>query len=84
MISSEQVLAEIEQQVHVAKQASTEQTRREAISAVRSLCNVVLNDHAPSQPVPVVHSSVQAPTPVTFGEQPLQEADANGESLFDF
>ncbi|AXI01062.1 hypothetical protein DV702_15855 [Sporosarcina sp. PTS2304] len=86
MISSDQVLLEIEQQLHHAKQTRNEQSRREAIAAVRSLCNVLLSEEAPSQPVPIQLSSPQAsaPTPMTFGERPLQEADANGESLFDF
>lgn len=84
MISSDQLLNEIEKQLALAKQAPNEQGKREAISAVRALCNVMLNDSsaaiAPSAP-----RAIQLQQPVTsLGEKPLQEADANGESLFDF
>lgn len=83
MISSDQLLKEIEQQVALAKQAPNEQTKREAVAAVRALCNVMLSDSptfTPSAP-----KAIQLQQPVTsLNEQPLQEADANGESLFDF
>ncbi len=87
MITAQQLLGEIEQQVRLAKQAGDEAAQREAIYAVRTLCNLMLNDDkssAPSIPQPMQLSSVHA-TPVTsLNEQPLREADANGESLFDF
>ncbi|WP_301107257.1 DUF5327 family protein [Sporosarcina sp.] len=84
MISSDQLLKEIEQQLALAKRAPNEQVKREALSAVRALCNVMLSDSkaaiAPSAP-----RAIQLQQPVTsLNEQPLQEADANGESLFDF
>ncbi|ARD48731.1 YwdI family protein [Sporosarcina sp. P33] len=86
MITAEQLLGEIEQQVHLAKQAQDDTSRREAIYAVRTLCNLMLND-APaaklvSQPAQV--RSVQTALVTSLNEQPLREADANGESLFDF
>lgn len=94
MISSEQLLLEMERQVSLAKQAANEQERREAVSAVRSLCNVLLNDTAkpPLSPAfPNVQqlaspstAALQAQPVVSLNEQPLQEEDANGESLFDF
>ncbi|PIC98046.1 YwdI family protein [Sporosarcina sp. P29] len=87
MITVTQLLSEIEQQVRLAKQTQDEAAQREAIYAVRTLCNVMLNDEIPSTPsIPqaMQMSSVHA-TPITsLNEQPLQEADANGESLFDF
>ncbi|WP_158232218.1 YwdI family protein [Sporosarcina sp. P20a] len=87
MITAAQLLGEIEQQVRLAKQTQDEAARREAIYAVRTLCNVMLNDERPSTtsiPQAMQMSSVHA-TPITsLNEQPLQEADANGESLFDF
>ncbi|PID05322.1 MULTISPECIES: YwdI family protein [unclassified Sporosarcina] len=87
MITVTQLLSEIEQQVRLAKQTQDEAAQREAIYAVRTLCNVMLNDERPSTPsIPqaMQMSSVHA-TPITsLNEQPLQEADANGESLFDF
>lgn len=87
MITVTQLLSEIEQQVRLAKQTQDEAAQREAIYAVRTLCNVMLNDERPSTPsIPqaMQMSSVHA-TPITsLNEQSLQEADANGESLFDF
>lgn len=94
MISPEQLLLEMERQVSLAKQAANEQERREAVSAVRSLCNVLLNDSAKpplSSGYPKVQqlasanpAPIQAQPVVSLNEQPLQEEDANGESLFDF
>ncbi len=87
MITAQQLLGEIEQQVRLAKQAQDESTQREAIYAVRTLCNLMLADErpsAPSIPQPVQLSSVHAAPVTSLNEQPLREADANGESLFDF
>ncbi|EGQ26599.1 hypothetical protein HMPREF9372_1402 [Sporosarcina newyorkensis 2681] len=92
MISSDQLLKEMEQQVRLAKQAENEQTRREAVYAVRALCNVLLSDNAPavSTPAMAIHAASFGGAPSTpkmistLQEQPLREEDANGESLFDF
>ncbi|WP_153730315.1 YwdI family protein [Sporosarcina obsidiansis] len=92
MISSEQLLVEIEQQVRLARHAANEQTRREAVSAVRALCNVMLSNsatetgkltfqHKPNN-LPQ-HASIGKPV-TSLQEQPMREEDANGESLFDF
>lgn len=87
MITTEQLLAEIERQVEVARKATNEQSRREALTAVRSLCNVVLNDEsaAPVQreeAMPIARPVSQYQP--SMQEQPLVESGANGESLFDF
>ncbi|MBY0221191.1 YwdI family protein [Mammaliicoccus sciuri] len=90
MISSDQLLKEMEQQVRLAKHAANEQTRREAVYAVRALCNVLLSDNAsaintPSIPVASFDSAPSTTKMIsTLQEQPLREEDANGESLFDF
>lgn len=87
MISTQQLLGEIEQQVRVAKQAGDESAQRQAIYAVRTLCDLMLADDtpsAPSIPQPIQLSSVHAAPVTSLNEQPLREADANGESLFDF
>lgn len=88
MITVAQLLGEIEQQVQVAKQTRDEAAQREAIYAVRTLCNLMLDDErpaaAPSFPQAVQLSSVHAAPVTSLNEQPLREADANGESLFDF
>ncbi|WP_153720794.1 YwdI family protein [Sporosarcina cascadiensis] len=82
MISSDQLLKEIERQIALAKQAQSEQVKREAVSAVRALCNVMLSD-SPAAIMPSAPQTIQQPV-ASLNEQPLQEADANGESLFDF
>ncbi|QFF97879.1 uracil-DNA glycosylase [Psychrobacillus glaciei] len=77
MISNEQILNQIEKQIHKAKMETNELATREAFAAIRALCDVVLDSTAsvnPIQSAPVI----SAP-PIT-----LKEADANGESLFDF
>ena len=87
MITAAQLLGEIEQQISVAKQTHNEATQREAIYAVRTLCNLLLNEErtsAPSIPQPVQLNSVHTAPITSLNEQPLREADANGESLFDF
>ena len=88
MITAAQLLGEIEQQVRLAKQTQDEAAQREAIYAVRTLCNLMLNDERPSTaqsiPQPVQLSSVQSVPVTSLNEQPLREADANVESLFDF
>ncbi|GKV67381.1 DUF5327 family protein [Sporosarcina sp. NCCP-2331] len=84
MISSDQLLKEIERQIALAKQAQSEQVKREAVSAVRALCNVMLSD-SPAAIMPSAPQTIQLQQPAaSLNEQPLQEADANGESLFDF
>ncbi|ARK22161.1 hypothetical protein CSV69_15875 [Sporosarcina sp. P26b] len=87
MITASKLLGEMEQQVRLAKQAQDEATQREAIYAVRTLCNLMLNEERPSEPsIPqsVQLSSVHAAPVTSLSEQPLHEPDANGESLFDF
>lgn len=87
MITAAQLFGEIEQQVRLAKQTQDEAAQREAIYAVRTLCNLMLDDERPSIssiPQPVQLSSVHAAPVTSLNEQPLREVDANGESLFDF
>ncbi|PID15211.1 hypothetical protein CSV63_08550 [Sporosarcina sp. P34] len=87
MITAAQMLGEMERQVRLAKQTQNEGARREAIYAVRTLCNLMLGDERPSVPsIPqVIQTSAVHATPITsLNEQPLREEDANGESLFDF
>ncbi|WP_144512065.1 YwdI family protein [Bacillus sp. FJAT-22090] len=81
MISSEQILTQIDKQLQQAKMAGNDQSKREALAAIRALCDVILDSAAPSQ-TPIVK---ELSTPV-LSTQPiaLKENDANGESLFDF
>lgn len=77
MISNEQILNQIEKQIHKAKMETNGQATREAFAAIRALCDVVLDSTtsvSPIQSAPVISAQ-----PIT-----LKENDANGESLFDF
>ena len=95
MISNHTVLSEIEKYVAQAKEATSELKQREQFAAIRALCDIALvnEGHAPheSQTPSVSRQLTQAITPVqttmparTIPTQKLQEADANGDSLFDF
>lgn len=84
MTVSEQVMKEIERQVSLAKQAGSGQAQREALYAVRALCNVMLQDEQYASPAQVSAAAPVRPAAAVLEEKPLQEEDANGESLFDF
>jgi hypothetical protein len=87
MISYERILAEMERQLSVAKQARDESAIREALSAIRSLCEVTLTGEVKTEQriVPKM-LSVQSETQSlsTLEGTLLEEEDANGGSLFDF
>ncbi|MFC4410722.1 YwdI family protein [Chungangia koreensis] len=74
------LLSEMEKQLAAAKTAGDEQMMREALSAIRSLCEVALS--AESHPGSLKLTAQQSP-PVLRHEK-LQEEDANGDSIFDF
>lgn len=84
MISNEQLLMQIDKQLQQAKITGNEQTKREALAAIRALCDLALETGTSpfSQATSVVQAVPMAPTI----QQPvaLKEEDANGESLFDF
>ncbi|TQR08751.1 YwdI family protein [Psychrobacillus soli] len=90
MISSEHILMQIDKQLQQAKTTGNEQSKREALAAIRALCDLVLDSvpsaslQAPS--VVQVPRVVQAVSVAPTIQQPvaLKEDDANGESLFDF
>ncbi|QTD40700.1 YwdI family protein [Sporosarcina sp. Te-1] len=89
MISPEQVLAEMERQLQNAKMAQDERAVREALAAIRSLCEVVLGSPVLMRAVPQkeqVPQQAVAPisSPLPMEGKPLEEEDANGGSLFDF
>jgi len=77
----------MERQLSVARRANDEIAMREAFSAVRSLCEVVLSGESKREEkiVPkmlTTASSVQSIT--SLDGKLLEEEDANGGSLFDF
>jgi len=84
MISYEQIFMQIDKQLQQAKITGNEQTKREALAAIRALCDLTL-ESAPSSS-PQAPSVVQAVSIAPTIQQPvaLKEDDANGESLFDF
>ncbi|MBQ0138634.1 MAG: YwdI family protein [Kurthia sp.] len=100
MISYDMIIAELEKQLNHAKITQSPQGKREALAAIRALCDVALQSETPKQTMPLQGSAVVQPvTPATQSSQVMQqsstmsppnqanrliEEDANGDSLFDF
>lgn len=90
MISYEIVLASLEKHISEAKQADTEQQMREEISAIKALCDVLLNTPTKNVQLPqhqlqtVKSVSLTMSQPVIQNQPKLQEDGANGDSIFDF
>lgn len=82
MISNEHIIMQIDKQLQQAKVTGNEQSKREALAAIRALCDLALESVSTSQVPPIVQAVSVSPTI----QQPvaLKENDANGESLFDF
>ncbi|ATP38917.1 hypothetical protein CSE16_02150 [Solibacillus sp. R5-41] len=92
MISYEMIVQQIEKHASQAKQVRGEQQIREQLSAIRALCDVVLDEGKSVAKLPEAALSVHniqtssmmiSQLPVT-SSQKIEEEDANGESLFDF
>lgn len=85
MISSEQILNQIEKQIKLAKMDADGQSAREALAAIRALCDVVLDSPKArhSINIPIVSQPIDTAV-LSTKAAPLKEDDANGESLFDF
>ena len=93
MIATERILLEMDRQLALAKAAGNEQMMREALTAISSLCQVVLGSGEVLQRTTSVNKDLPAasighqptPTPVvSLDSKPLIEKDANGGSIFDF
>lgn len=87
MISYDRIISEMERQLGVAKRASDERTMREALSAIRSLCEVAIGENSARQEEKIVPKTIIAPDVQSISSlegKPLVEDDANGGSLFDF
>ncbi|AQQ54331.1 YwdI family protein [Planococcus lenghuensis] len=89
-IPSDRVLTEIERHLERVRPEDAGHVR-ETLAAIRALCDIVLEDQPPQRPQqpvpaprPAPQSSVQPAAPRDLYETPLQEDDANGDSLFDF
>ena len=83
MISYDAIIQQIEKHVAQAKQQTSETALREQLTAIHTLCEVVLQT---SQQQTAVRPAqmMQVTAPVHTPSTKLEEQDANGESLFDF
>lgn len=86
MISYAQVFKEMEIRLQVARKTSNEQEMREALAAIRSLCEVILGEEGEkgAQVVPKMLETPPVHSLTSLEAKPIQEDGANGESLFDF
>lgn len=94
MISYDMIIAELEKQLYEAKNTQSEQQKREALSAIKALCDVALQSEKTAAASPIVQPAMtamiapvmqQSPTVISPNQvNKLQEEDANGDSLFDF
>lgn len=82
MISYEAIIQQIEKHVVQAKQQTSETALREQLTAIHTLCEVVLqtSQQTAVRPAQIMQVTTAVHTPSTK----LEEQDANGESLFDF
>ncbi|MGB6289926.1 MAG: YwdI family protein [Desulfobulbales bacterium] len=86
MIPYSRVVTEIEKHVSIAKSRGDDQSIRESLLAIRALCDVALSEQRDvkplSMPIQIAQTSQAVPS-ISAGER-VKEADANGDSLFDF
>ncbi|MEK5230631.1 YwdI family protein [Lysinibacillus sp. FSL K6-0232] len=88
MIPYQAVIQQLEKQLSGAKNAGNDQQIREALIAIRALCDVVLEspNHTasitPSKPLPQMLVSETKPSSLYTSK--IEEDDANGDSIFDF
>ncbi|MGN4126785.1 YwdI family protein [Lysinibacillus sphaericus] len=88
MISYQAVLQQLEKQLAGAKNAASEQQIRETLTAIRALCDVVLDLPAEAPKAPTKHLPqmlATGSTPSSIYTAKMEEDDgANGDSIFDF
>ncbi|MEH7123326.1 YwdI family protein [Bacillus sp. JJ1503] len=90
-ISVQQLLGKMEKELKEAKDSSTTAKLRERIHAIKSLCELILDEPAQEKGESSSISSYTAPAvqhvqPASIQQPKRMEMDdsANGESLFDF
>lgn len=87
-IPAQKLLKKIEDQLGQAKAAPTDGHLREKIYAIKTLCDLILEDSQEVQPNLVAQEVVpkQSSKIATVNQQPRMKMDeeANGDSLFDF
>lgn len=93
MISYDHVIQQIQKHTLRAKEAVNESQKREQLAAIQALCEVALMDESvqtpsysqqavPMQPI-AAQPMIQQAMPIVESKKMI-EADANGDSLFDF
>ena len=90
-ISVQKLLTKMEDELRLAKNASTDPNLREKIYSIKILCELILDEKSaavtPPAPQPVVAPQpVFQPAPASINQPKKLEMDdeANGDSLFDF
>ncbi|MFS0863051.1 YwdI family protein [Fredinandcohnia sp. 179-A 10B2 NHS] len=84
-ISVNKIIDKMQQEILMAKSEGNEQKIRERLMAIRTLCDLVLEESPAKAPIvekKVIPAVLQTNTVVNTPK--LQEEDANGDSLFDF
>ncbi len=81
MISNNQILIQIEKQLQIARQSTSDSAFREHMAAIRVLCELALDSSIGYEAEKI--TSIPKVTAPAAGI-PIKEEDANGESLFDF
>lgn len=88
MISNEAVIQQLEKHLISAKNAMNEQQIREALVAIRALCDVVLDLPTATPKVQPKHVpqmlGIEQPQSNLYTARMQQDDGANGESIFDF
>lgn len=87
------LLQKMEEEIRAVKSASSEAQVREKVQAIKTLCELVLDESGDVPQSKVTPSkNVVVGAPLQVQSQPirqmqgrqLEDADANGDSLFDF
>lgn len=86
MISYNQVFLEMERQLTAARKTKDEREMREALAAIRSLCEVALGGKSRNDDnvIPKMHTPQTVQPIQSLESKPMIEEGANGGSIFDF
>ncbi|MDN7241843.1 YwdI family protein [Planococcus sp. N028] len=85
-VAPARILSEIEKYASKARTQDPAKMR-ESVVAIRTLCNLLLDedDHGQNKTPHAVPLASPSPSPqISLAENKLKEEDANGDSLFDF
>lgn len=86
MITTSQILLQIEKHIHAAKAASSNQAIRDEFVAMKTLCEAYLStEHVQLETKNVVPTTTKPLTTVNqLNVTKIEEDGANGDSIFDF